>query len=76
MIPALKSSRRHSISATLVAIFVSVSGALLLSCCAHAQSAEEAAKIAANLKPEAQTVIARLSTISNPMAHGRCTPAT
>jgi alpha-mannosidase len=65
MIPALKSSRRHSISATLVAIFVSVSGALLLSCCAHAQSAEEAAKIAANLKPEAQTVIARLSTISN-----------
>jgi alpha-mannosidase len=65
MIPAVKSSRRRSILATLVAIFVSVSGALLLSCCAHAQSAEEAAKIAANLKPEAQTVIARLSTISN-----------
>ena len=65
MIPALKSSHRRSILATLVAIFVSVSGALLLSCCARAQSAEEAAKIAANLKPEAQTVIARLSTISN-----------
>jgi alpha-mannosidase len=65
MIPALKSSHRRSILATLVAIFVSVSGALLPSCCARAQSAEEAAKIAANLKPEAQTVIARLSTISN-----------
>jgi alpha-mannosidase len=65
MIPALKSSRRRSILATLVAVFVSVSGTSVLSCCVHAQSAEEAAKIAANLKPEAQTVIARLSAISS-----------
>jgi alpha-mannosidase len=65
MIPALKSSHRPSIFVTLFALLVSVSGALLFSCCAQAQSAEEAAKIAANLKPEAQTVIARLSAISN-----------
>jgi alpha-mannosidase len=65
MIPALKLSHRPSIFVTLFAILVSVSGALLFSCCAQAQSAEEAAKIAASLKPEAQTVIARLSAISN-----------
>ncbi len=65
MIPALKSSRRPSVLATLVAILVSVSGALLFSCNMQAQSAEEAAKIAANLKPESQAVIARLSAISH-----------
>ncbi len=45
------------------AIVVIVFGGLLVAMGAQAQSAEEAAKIAARLQPESQTVIARLSTL-------------
>jgi alpha-mannosidase len=60
MNPAVKSSRLH---ATLVAVFASVCGAFAFSFSCQAQSAEQAAKIAANLPQESQTVIARLSEL-------------
>ena len=57
-------SRRLPLGAAL-ACFVAIAVFALFAAGAQAQSAEEAAKIAANLKPESQAVIARLSAISN-----------
>ncbi|MGA8668287.1 MAG: glycoside hydrolase family 38 C-terminal domain-containing protein [Terracidiphilus sp.] len=57
-------SRRLPLGAAL-ACFVAIAVFALFAAGAQAQSAEEAAKIATNLKPESQAVIARLSAISN-----------
>src|SRR5208282_3007749 len=57
-------SRRLPLGAAL-ACFVAIAVFALFAAGAQAQSAEEAAKIAANLKPESQAVIARLSAISH-----------
>jgi alpha-mannosidase len=72
MIPALNSSRHCSILARLVAIFVSVSGALLLSHCARAQTSVEAARVAAEvaktagaLPAESRSVLERLTLLHN-----------
>ena len=70
--------RRLNLSFVL-ACLVALCGLVGLNDTAHAQSAEEAAKIDANLKPQqSQTVIARLSASARicPTALGRCTPAT
>ena len=48
-----------------LACFVALAAIALFAVGAQAQTAEEAAKIVANLKPESQAVIARLSAISN-----------
>ncbi len=80
-----KTLRRHPALGFALAFFGIVSKILFLTGPAQAQSAEEAAKIAANLKPEAQSVIARLSAISNlpdgvwkmhsgDLAHGEAVP--
>ncbi len=61
MIADRKVSLRGTVARGFVTFFVTVCGALLISAGAQAQSAEEAAKIAANLQPESQAVIARLS---------------
>ena len=62
MMTALKLSRRPRMSA-IAAAFVTVLGAALACGRTQAQSAEEAAKIAASLQPESQAVIARLSEL-------------
>ena len=80
-----KSLRRHLAHGLALAFFGNVCGILFLSSHAQAQSAEEAAKIAAGLKPESQVVIARLSALSNlpdgkwkmhsgDLAHGEAVP--
>ena len=61
---AMKTLRSHFALVSALALFV-VLGAQLFARYAQAQSADEAAKIAANLKPESQSVIARLSALSN-----------
>ena len=63
MILALKLRRRCAALRIFLVLFVCVYGTLLVADDARAQSAEEAAKIAANLQPEAQAVIARLSKL-------------
>src|ERR1700742_1784673 len=62
MIVAAKSGR-IALNAVL-ACFGIFLGALASTAYAHAQSAEQTAKIVADLKPEAQSVIARLSKLS------------
>ena len=61
MVSELKSSRRRAVLRVGLALFVTVSAAGLVTVGAKAQSAEDAAKIAASLQPESQAVIARLS---------------
>jgi alpha-mannosidase len=61
---AMKTLRSHFALVPALALFV-VLGAQLFARYSWAQSADEAAKIAANLKPESQSVIARLSALSN-----------
>jgi alpha-mannosidase len=72
MIPALKSSHRQSTLATLIAIFVSVSAALLLSHGAQAQTSVEAARVAAEvaktagaLPADSRAVLERLTLLRN-----------
>jgi alpha-mannosidase len=60
-----KSLGRHPFLSLALALFVNVCGGSFLSSRAQAQSAADAAKIAAGLQPEAQAVIARLSAIAN-----------
>jgi len=60
---AMKTLRSHFALVSALALSV-VLGAQLFTCRAQAQSADLAAKIATNLKPEAQSVIARLSALS------------
>jgi alpha-mannosidase len=80
-----KSLRRHPALGLALAFFGSVCGVLFLTGHAQAQSGDEAAKIAAVLKPEAQSIIARLSALSNlpdgtwkthsgDLAHGEAVP--
>jgi len=56
------SSRFGSVSA--LALLAGLCAVLLFNCSAQAQTAEDAAKISANLKPGAQSVIARLSQLA------------
>jgi alpha-mannosidase len=65
MIVAAKSGRLCLSLSTALACFGIACGASLLTTGAHGQSAEETAKIVADLKPESQTVILRLSKLSN-----------
>jgi alpha-mannosidase len=65
MTVVVKPGHRRLPLGTALACFVAIVVFALFAACAQAQSAEEAAKIAANLKPESQAVIARLSAISN-----------
>ena len=62
---AMKTLRSHFALVPTFVLLASLCGALSVVCSARAQSAEEAAKIAANLSPEAQSVIARLSQLSH-----------
>jgi alpha-mannosidase len=61
MILVAKRSYRYPVAGILVALFVSVCGIILIAGRAQAQSAAEAARIAAHLQPESQAVIERLS---------------
>jgi alpha-mannosidase len=60
---AVKPSRRRAALRITLVVLVNVCWTLLMSRCTQAQSAAEAARIAANLTPESQAVIARLSSL-------------
>ncbi len=61
MFSFVKQSRRYPLQGIALAVFVSVCGVMLFASRATAQSAADAAKIAANLQPESQAVIEKLS---------------
>ena len=61
MIPELKVSRGSAVLRVLVAMVVTACGVLTAATGAGAQTAADAAQIAAKLQPESQAVIARLS---------------
>ncbi len=61
MLSVAKLIRRTPLAGVAFAVLVTACGALLCAGHAAAQSAAEAAKIAANLQPQSQTVIERLS---------------
>ncbi len=61
MIPELKVSRGSAVLRVLVAMVVTACGVLTAAAGAGAQTAADAAQIAAKLQPESQAVIARLS---------------
>jgi alpha-mannosidase len=63
MFSVAKLSRRCPFPGLVLAIFVSVCGTLLFAGRTMAQTAADAAKIVANLQPESQAVIARLSSL-------------
>jgi alpha-mannosidase len=65
MIVCIRSTRRSIAARLTLALLVCALLPLLLATPARAQSAAEAAKIAANLDPAAQNVIARLSMLPN-----------
>jgi alpha-mannosidase len=65
MFSVMKQGRRRAVFQITFVFFVTVFGALVVGGRAQAQSAEEASKIDANLQPESQAVIARLSKLAD-----------
>ena len=63
MIPAVKMRRQCAALRVAIALVATACGAMMYAGRAQGQTAEEAAKIAANLQPESQAVIARLSKL-------------